>query len=81
MTLRFRLVISGPLPGTTLELLQSRFHTDDVTKESTSTELTGTVSDQPALRALLGLIWDTGGQVLSLETELQTAAASLARQK
>jgi len=69
VTIRYRLVISGSLPVTTLELLQSRFSPDHVETVPASTAVTVTVIDQPALQALLGLIWNTGGQLLSLDTE------------
>lgn len=69
MTTRYRLRLSGPLPQTTAELLRSRFHVAELVTGRASTTVTGTVVDQPALRALLGLVWDTGSTVVSLHTE------------
>ena len=69
VTIRYRLVISGSLPRTTRDLLDSRFRPDQVETVPASTAVTVTVVDQPALRALLGLIWDTGRQVVSVRTE------------
>ena len=39
-----------------------------------STVVTGTAIDQPSLRALVGLVWDTGGLILSLDTEPETSS-------
>ena len=38
------------------------------------TAMSGTVCDQSALRALLGLIWDTGATIVNGEHEFQPAA-------
>jgi hypothetical protein len=73
VTLNYRLLIVGLLPQSALDLLSSRFGVDACSVEQSSTVLTGTVSDQPQLRALLTLIWDVGGRVDSLETTPQTA--------
>jgi hypothetical protein len=73
VTLNYRLLIVGLLPQSALDLLSSRFGVDACSVEQSSTILTGTVSDQPQLRALLTLIWDVGGRVDSLETTPQTA--------
>ena len=73
VTLNYRLQLVGLLPESALDLLSSRFPMDACSVEHGFTVLTGTVSDQPQLRALLTLIWDVGGRVDSLETTTQTA--------
>ena len=72
MTLRYRMVVSGPLPHTTVATIRARFRPDQIVAGPDSTVVTGTAIDQPALRALAGLVWDTGGQILSLDTEPET---------
>lgn len=72
VTMRYRLVLRGSLPRTTLELLRSRFGSAYVRTGVAATTVTVTVIDEPALQALLRLIWDTGGQLLSLDTEPET---------
>lgn len=73
MTLLYRMVVSGPLPNTTVATIHARFRPDQIVAGPESTVATGTAIDQPALRALVGLVWDTGGQILSLDTEPKTA--------
>ncbi len=69
MALHFRLRISGPLPQTAVTLLHDRFHVDVIRVLPLATCVIGTVVDQPELRALLNLIWDTGGRLTYLDTE------------
>jgi hypothetical protein len=73
VTLHYRMVVSGPLPHTTVATIHARFRPDQIVAGPESTVVTGTAIDQPALRALVGLVWDTGGQILSLDTEPTTA--------
>ena len=61
--MHYRLVLSGPLPQAIVKLFHTRFGIVDLVPDRTSTTPTGIVNDQPALRALLGRIWDTGGTV------------------
>ena len=63
MTLHYRLALSGPLPQAIAKPFHTRFGIVDLVADRASTILTGIVNDQPALRALLGRIWDTGGTV------------------
>ncbi len=72
VTVRYRMVVSGPLPHTTVATIHARFRPDHIVAGLDSTEVTGMAIDQPALRALVGLVWDTGGQILSLDTEPET---------
>jgi hypothetical protein len=69
VTFRYQMVVSGPLPHTTVATIRDRFRPDRIVAGPDSTVVTGTAIDQPALRALAGLVWDTGGQILSLDTE------------
>ena len=69
MTLRYELRIAGPLPATAAALIRSRFGELSVRPGPPPTVLTGTVADQAALRALLGLVWDTGACVQSVTLE------------
>jgi hypothetical protein len=72
VTLNYRLQLLGLLPQSALDLLSSRFRMQTCSVEQGSTVLTGTVSDQPQLRALLTVVWDVGGRVDSLGTTPQT---------
>jgi hypothetical protein len=69
MTSRFEVQVSGRLPQTLAESMSTRFGPVTIRMEPTSTVLTGRVCDQAALRALLDLIWDTGGSLLSVILE------------
>ena len=75
-TTTVRLVLSGLLPLTTVKLLHTRFGVVDLIGGGASTTVTGIVDDQPALRALLSLIWDTGGSVISLDTSVGESVPS-----
>ena len=66
MTSGFEVRVSGRLPRTVSEAVSARWGELSTRNRSHSTVLTGTVVDQAALRALLDLIWDTGGSVLSV---------------
>ena len=70
--LHFRLRISGPLPRMAADLLCDRFQIDEIRILPVATFITGTVVDQPQLRALLNLVWDTGGQLTYLDLEPTT---------
>jgi len=64
MTSRFEVHVAGRLPQTLSEAISTRFADAAVDKQPNSTVLTGSLAEQAALRALLALIWDTGGTVL-----------------
>ena len=74
--LHFRLRISGPLPRTAAALLSDRFQIDDIRILPVATHITGTVVDQPELRALLSLVWDTGGRLTYLDLEPTTRSVT-----
>jgi hypothetical protein len=59
------------------EEIGERFGEFAVRPEGTSSVLSGTIADQAALRSLLGLIWDTGGAVLSVTLDRNTLPGDL----
>jgi hypothetical protein len=67
VTLRYELILAGALPRPVAEVIRSRFGEVVLRSERDATVMTGDIVDQPALRALLSLVWDTGGHVMSLE--------------
>jgi hypothetical protein len=74
MTFRFEVHVTGRLPRALTEAIGCRFGQVAMREQSKSTVLNGTVADQAALRSLLGLIWDTGGSVLSVTLDLDTGS-------
>jgi len=66
MTSRFEVHVTGRLPQTLTQAISARFGEIAMCKQPNTTVLSGNVADQAALRALLGLIWDTGGSVLTV---------------
>ncbi len=54
--------------------MHARFKPDHIDALPDSTVVIGTAIDQPSLRALVGLVWDTGGLILSLDTEPETSS-------
>jgi hypothetical protein len=63
VALRFEVWVSDPLPLAVLETIQLRFGDFTVRAQSHTTVVTGQLLDQPALRGLLTLIWDSGGSI------------------
>lgn len=53
-------------PLLVLDRIRSTFGEVGVRRDPDRTVLTGTVTDQSALRALLSLVWDGGGDVLAV---------------
>jgi hypothetical protein len=76
MTSRFEARVAGRLPQALTELIASRFGQVTTHRLPDSTVLNGNVADQAAVRALLGLIWDSGSSVLSFSVEPDTAFPS-----
>ncbi|MFC4942510.1 hypothetical protein [Pseudonocardia sp. GCM10023141] len=64
MTARYRLTVAGPLPVSLAGVIRSRFGDVTIHAHPRGTELDLAVADQPALRALLTLLWDVGQDVL-----------------
>ncbi len=62
----FRLIVAGRLSGTAVQLIDSRFGpaaSVAPTGPDSAVDLTG---DQPALRALLTLLWDLGHELVAV---------------
>jgi hypothetical protein len=66
MTSPFELKVSGRLPQALMQLISTRFGNIALTEQQNGTVLHGGVADQAALRALLCLIWDSGGSLVSV---------------
>lgn len=62
----FEVHVTGRLPQGVTEAINTRLGKISTCQMPNSTVLNGSVADQAALRALLDLIWDTGGSVLSV---------------
>jgi hypothetical protein len=67
MQTRYRLVVAGPLPQLTEARIRDRFGEITVSSTRGGTVIDGVALDQAALRALLTLLWDGGGEVLEVE--------------
>ena len=63
MELSYDLEIRGKLPRGTHEELRRRFGDFFLRDEGNRTVLSGLNIDQAALRSVLGLLWDVGGEV------------------
>jgi hypothetical protein len=61
--LTYQLEIRGGLPRGVREELRQRFGDLQVRSQGDRTVLSGLTVDQAALRALLGLLWDVGGEL------------------
>jgi hypothetical protein len=59
----YDLEIRGRLPRGTHDELRERFGDFGVRSDTSRTVLSGIVVDQAALRALLSMLWDVGGEV------------------
>jgi hypothetical protein len=66
VTARYELHLASRPPRLVLEQIRSRFGEVGVRRDPDRTVLTGTVADQSALRALLTLVWDGGGDILAV---------------
>ena len=67
MTSPFELEVSGRLPQALMQVISTRFGDIALMEQQQSgTVLHGDVADQAALRALLCLIWDSGGSLVSV---------------
>jgi hypothetical protein len=62
----FEVELGGRLPQALIRLMSERFGDVTPNEQQNTTTLHGSVPDQAALRALLCLIWDIGGTVLSV---------------
>jgi hypothetical protein len=68
-TVRYRLVIAGPVAQWLTDTIADRFGGVSISAAANGTVLEVVEADQPALRALLTLLWDVGHDVLSLSAE------------
>lgn len=62
----YRLDISGPLPKGLIEEIPDRFEKAEIHDVGDGVTIRACDLDQPALRALLGLLWDVGAHVRSI---------------
>jgi hypothetical protein len=69
VTLRYELQLTGRLSKSAADLIRSRLGAFTERVDRRRDVLTGTVADQSALRALLVLVWDSGGGVQSVAVE------------
>ena len=60
---RYRLCVTGPVPSRLVETITHRFGNILVGRNGEDTVLETVLVDQPALRALLTLLWDAGHDV------------------
>jgi hypothetical protein len=61
----YRLIVAGPLSQTAAQLIDTRFGSSAVISPSDRDSEVLLTSDQPALRALLTLLWDLGHDLLA----------------
>ena len=66
MTSPFELEVSGRLPQALTQVISIRFGGIALMEQQNGTVLSGGVADQAARRALLCLIWDNGGSLVSV---------------
>jgi hypothetical protein len=67
----YRLTVAGPLPSSVAAIIGERFAGVHMRTAAAATVLDVRCADQPALRALLTLIWDAGHDVLSLNPTVE----------
>ncbi len=65
---RYRLSVTGAVPGRLIETITHRFGTVAVGRSGEDTVLDAVLVDQPSLRALLTLLWDAGHDVHDLSS-------------
>jgi hypothetical protein len=68
MSPRHRVTVAGPLSRAVAATVTSRFTGVGIGRTRTTTVLDVVLVDQPALRALLTLLWDAGHDVRSVES-------------
>jgi hypothetical protein len=77
----FEIRVAGQLPATVHGMIRLRFGDIAVRVQAPLTVLTGLVLDQSQLRALLSLIWDSGGSVLYVALTTEPALPDHERQR
>jgi hypothetical protein len=73
VALTCHLVLAGPAPAILAELITPRFGDVTIRSDARRTVLRGQLADQPAVRALVNLLWDVGSDIRLLQI---TAAAT-----
>ncbi len=63
MASRYHLALAGPVPAVVAEAIRGRFGDVTVRPDGPQTILEGPIADQAAVRALLTMLWDAGGEV------------------
>ena len=63
---RYRLLVTGRLPRTVLDLITDRFGSAALIRADGSRTVVDIDGDQASLRALLTLLWDVGQDVASV---------------
>jgi hypothetical protein len=66
----YRVTVTGSVPRIVGDRIRSRFGEVTIRAETDRTVLTGLIIDQPAIRALTGLLWDLGCEILLLVATL-----------
>ena len=62
----YRLVVAGPLSQTVIQLIDSRFGSAASIGRIGPDSAVDLTADQPALRALLTLLWDLGQDLVAI---------------
>ena len=63
MACAYHLALAGPLPATVADVIRVRFGEVAIRSSTNRTALDGLLADQAAVRALLALVWDVGGEI------------------
>lgn len=74
MVCRYHLALAGPLPATVTEVIRVRFGEVTIRSSADRTALDGLLADQAAVRALLTLVWDVGGEIRLLRVSADGVA-------
>lgn len=74
MVCRYHLALAGPLPATVTEVIRVRFGEVTIRSSADRTALDGMLADQAAVRALLTLVWDVGGEIRLLRVSADGVA-------
>jgi hypothetical protein len=71
---RYHLALAGPLPATVTEVIRVRFGEATIRSSADRTAFDGLLADQAAVRALLTLVWDVGGEIRLLRVSADGVA-------
>ncbi len=74
MVCRYHLFLAGPLPATVAEVIRVRFGEVAIRSSADRRALDGLLADQAAVRALLTLVWDVGGEIRLLRVSADGVA-------